>query len=839
MAMHQRENTFGEQLRQFRLRVGLSQAALAEQANLSIAAVTALERGARNAPYPRTLDALATALELSPQERADLMAAGARGDRPRRADPPSVVRPVSRISQLPIWLTSLVGRAADVDRVRSLLSPSGSAARLLTLLGPGGVGKTRLACTAAAGLSLDFPDGIVFVDLAPLRDARLVPVTIARALQVRESGSRSARELLLEYLAERRILLVLDNFEHLLEAAPAIAELVSRCPSLGVLVTSRAALRVQRERRYAVLPLALPDTLAAPCEPAVADWPAVELFMERARAAAPDFAIQTDQALTVARICRRLDGVPLAIELAAARVPLLGLAALLRRLERRLPLLTAGAADLPERQRTLRGTLAWSHDLLEPAAQVLFRRLAVFAGGWTVEAVEAVCTDATLPADDVLDRLQMLVDCSLVCPLEETDDQRRFGMLETVREYAAERLVENGEAAAIRGQHRDWCLSVAEAVPPEQLDPSHIRQLTQEQDNLRAALRACVESGDTEAGLRLGVALWPMWYVRGLYTEGRAWLGELLTLPRAAPTPALARVLTWAGHLAACQGESAEAEARFEEALTTARGIGAEQEVAVALLFLAHIPRARGEWQRAEGLYQASLEITRRRGDRAWEMFVLDNLALLAERRGDATGTQAAAMGVAALALARAVRHQPTIASMLGLLGRGALGRREYATARQLLEESAALQRAQGFQQALISTLSDLAWVAVAEGNAGQAGQLLAEGLVRAWDTGDRVYLARVLDGMAALVEPTRPRRAVRLAGTAAALRQAAGIAPLPLLPAEQARSERWQAAARRALGDARYADAWAEGQRLSWEQAKTEALALAAAAGAVSVESG
>jgi len=268
--MQQRETTFGEQLRHFRLRAGLSQAALAEQANLSTAAVTALERGARNAPYPRTLDALARALELSPQERADLIAAGAGAGRAPTADPPSVDQPVSNVAQLPTWPTSLVGRSEDVDRVRSLLKPSG-AARLLTLLGPGGVGKTRLACAVAAGMAAVFPDGIVFVDLAPLRDARLVPVTIARALDIRESGRRSARELLLEHLSERRILLVLDNFEHLLEAAPVIAELVSRYPRLTVLITSRTALRIQDEQRYAVTPLAAPGSTAAQGKPAVAE----------------------------------------------------------------------------------------------------------------------------------------------------------------------------------------------------------------------------------------------------------------------------------------------------------------------------------------------------------------------------------------------------------------------------------------------------------------------------------------------------------------------------------------------------------------------------------------
>jgi predicted ATPase/transcriptional regulator with XRE-family HTH domain len=514
MAMQQRLTTFGEQLRQFRLRVGLSQAALAEEANLSTAAVTALECGARSAPHPRTFDALARALALSPQERSELIAAtpptarrvgGTRGGRARPADACSDDEPVREGSQLPRWPTSLVGRAADVERVRSLLSPAGSATRLLTLIGPGGVGKTRLACAAAAGLAADFPDGIVFVDLAPLRDVRLVPVTIARALEVPESDRRSARELLLEYLSDRHILLVLDNFEHLLEAAPVIVEAITRCPGVAALVTSRTALRVRCERRYAVIPLATPGAADAAGEPAAADWPSVQLFMERARAAVPDFAMHTEQASTVASICHRVDGIPLAIELAAARVPLLSPEALLRRLERPFPVLTAGTRDLPSRQQTLHNTLAWSYNLLEPVEQVLFRRLAVFAGGWTTEAAEAVCADAVVPVGEVLDRLRALVDSSLiqVRRSENGADEPRFGMLQTVREFALEQLQAHGQAEAQRERHADYYLNLAETVQPDAPDADSIRLLAQEQDNLRTSLRWFLEA--RAAGAALGL----------------------------------------------------------------------------------------------------------------------------------------------------------------------------------------------------------------------------------------------------------------------------------------------------------------------------------------------
>jgi predicted ATPase/transcriptional regulator with XRE-family HTH domain len=629
--MHQRLTTFGEQLRRFRLRVGLSQAALAEQANLSTAAVTALECGARSAPYPRTLEALARALELSPQERRELIAAtpsaarragGTRVVRARQDDARSDDQSVSDVPQLPRWPTILVGRAADVDRVRSLLSPAGSAARVLTLVGPGGVGKTRLACAAAAGLAADFPDGIVFVDLAPFRDARLVPVTIARALALRESAGRSAREQLLEYLSERRILLVLDNFEHLLEAAPLIVELVSRCPRLAVLVTSRTALRVRCERRYAVVPLATPGTAAVAGEPAAADWPSVQMFIERARASVPDFGIQTDRASTIASICRRVDGIPLAIELAAARMPLLSPEALLRRLERPFPVLTAGTRDLPSRQQTLHDTLTWSYDLLEPAEQVLFQHLAVFAGGWTLEAAEAVCADAMVPVGEVLDRLQELVDSSLVRRLENGVDEPRFGMLQTVREFALQQLQAHGQGEAQRERHAAYYLNLAETVRPDASDALSIRLLVQEQDNLRTALRWCIDARAARTALRLGVALHPFWYTRELYAEGTAWLGEALALSDAAsPSAIRAHALALAGNLLSLQADLSQAETLLRDAVAMAEQVGAAFEQARARHLLSNVTRRRGALDEAADQYEQAATLAReaqRPGVEAW-----------------------------------------------------------------------------------------------------------------------------------------------------------------------------------------------------------------------------
>ena len=348
-----------------------------------LATLKALERNQRSRPHPHTLALLADALGLAPPDRAVLLDSTRERDRPLTPE-----QPVVGAARLPAWLTSFVGREAEVQTVCALLDPTDSTVRLLTLVGPGGVGKTRLAVAAAEAIGPAYADGVVFVDLAAVRDARLVSATIARAHGVREAGGRSAHELLLQYLRQRQALLVLDNFEHLVGAAPLVAELLQACPRVALLVTSRAALRLRAERRVTVEPLATPPDDLVSLD-AVAASPAVRLFVERAKAVAPDLVLESSNAHDVAAVCRRLEGMPLAIELAAARSGVLYPAALLQRLERRLALLTDGAADVAERHQTLRATLGWSHDLLQPAAQVLFRRLAVFAGGWTLEAAEA------------------------------------------------------------------------------------------------------------------------------------------------------------------------------------------------------------------------------------------------------------------------------------------------------------------------------------------------------------------------------------------------------------------------------------------------------------------
>jgi predicted ATPase/transcriptional regulator with XRE-family HTH domain len=821
------ETPFGRELRRWRLRRGLSQEALAERAGLAPSAVAALENGARRRPYPRTVRVLADALELTAHERAGLTELVGRAAGP--SDPSSASMPMPlapRLAALPAWQTTLVGREADLGAIGARLDPMGPGVRLLTLVGPGGVGKTRLAVAAAAAFAPRYPDGVAFVDLAPLRAAPPVAAAIAHALDLHESGGQSARELLKEHLGARNMLLVLDNFEHLLDAAPLLPELLGACPALTLLVTSRTALRVRGEQRFAVPPLATPSAApaAAAGAPDVANSPAVQLFVARAGAVAADFALTENNAAAVAELCRRLDGIPLAIELAAARVPILSPAALLRRLEHRLSLLTRGAADLPGRQQTLRATLAWSHDLLDPATQALFRRLAVFAGGWTLEAAESICADVALLTEEVLNHLQVLVDSSLIQagPVEDSgDNEPRFAMLETIRAFALERLEEAGEALAVRRRHLAWCLALVQPVKPGPIDQRQLGRLAPEHTNLQAALHVAIADGAVEEGLWLAAALWMPWYLRGSYGEGRAWLSQLLALPGAeVARQARAHALNAAGHLAYCQGEYATAERLLSDARTLADGLGDDRLGGAVRHNLAHVARWRGDLPGARALYASALARFRRLGDRPWEATVLVTLAALLHEQGDLE--QAGARATASLTFFKAEGNTWGMARALYALGLVASGQGDHARARALLESSVTLHRQVGDHQARARSLLALATEMLSDDEAGAAWPLFAESLALAEKTGDRLTLARGLEGVAGLLAEARPDRAVRLAGAADAVRAGLGVA---VQPGEWDRRHTWQASARRALGAQGYAAAWMLGQELTAPRAVAEAL--------------
>jgi len=817
-------HSFGTQLRTLRQRAGLSQEALAERAGLGVATLAALEHDQRQRPHPHTLARLADALRLTDAERtAWLDLASGVVPQALTASPSTLdVDGSARRVRLPVPPTPLIGREAEVAEVAGVLGHGPGAARLVTLVGPGGVGKTRLALAVAARLADAYPEGAVFVDLAPLRDARLVPATVSRALGLREGGGRSARELVLEYVAERQVLLVLDNFEHLLGAAPWLAELLAACPRLTLLVTSRVALHLRSEQRLPVEPLATPPPVSVSSLVEIAASPSVRLFVERAQSVAPAFALEANTAEAIGAICRRLDGLPLAIELAAARAGVLGPDMLLRRLQRRLPLLTGGAADLPERQHTLRQTLAWSQDLLGPAEQVLFRRLAVFAGGWTLAAAEGVCAGTQMLAEDVLEPLQALVEHSLV-QLATTPDGPRFGLLETVREYAGEQLEMRGEAESVHQRHFEWYLALAESESSELLSPGHIAALARDHDNLRVALGWCLASGEAEKCLRLAVGIYPLWYARGLYSEGRASLGAALALDAAGPVSSLrARALAWDGNLAYVQGDFAAAEARLQQSLEVARYVGDELEEAIAVHLMGNVVRDRGDASHADAWYERALTIERRIGNTLWEGITLARLARTALHQGQTE--RAVEMANAARMVLREHNYAWGLTLALQTLSAAALSRRDDVTVGQLLQEELALLGDLGHQQGLATSLLTAGHLAHAQGAPQRAAAFYADGLRLAHAAGDRAFILRYLEALAALGVDCWPARAVRLVASAAGAREKLGA---QWLPDERERLEADLRPAREHLGADLFAASWAEGLLVSLEEAVADARQL------------
>jgi predicted ATPase/DNA-binding XRE family transcriptional regulator len=513
---------FGVLLKRLRRAAGLTQEQLAERAGYSVSYISQLERGQRQ-PLLATAALLATALELASEEQAALEAAARRAHEVPGLAPALQLSPPARAyADLASPPTPLIGREYEEAALVHLLRQED--VRLVTLTGPPGVGKTRLGCQVAATMCETFADGVVFVALAAVRDPSLVLSALAQSVEVPEVGSRPAAELVRTALRKRQMLLLLDNFEQVLDAAPAIAELLATCPRVKVVVTSRAVLRVRAEREFPVPPLAVPDLAHLPPLADLGQYPAVALFVQRVQAVKPTFALTMGNAPAVATICARLDGLPLAIELAAARGKVFTPQALLARLDRRMGLLTEGARDLPERQRTLRQAIAWSYDLLEARDQRLFRRLAVFLGGWTLEAAEAVCdaggdSEDSVLEDSVLEGLTSLVDKSLVVADEgaqggpnaaSTQGEPRFTMLETLREYGLERLAASGEEEALRRRHLDYYLRLAETAEPALKGPGQatwLARLEREHDNLRAALGAGAWRGRARAPVGRGASL--------------------------------------------------------------------------------------------------------------------------------------------------------------------------------------------------------------------------------------------------------------------------------------------------------------------------------------------
>jgi predicted ATPase/class 3 adenylate cyclase len=675
-------------------------------------------------------------------------------------------------TNLPVLATPLLGRERVTKEVAALLLRDD--VRVVTLTGAGGTGKTRIGLQVAAEVVDEFPGGVFFVGLAPLLDPALLLPTIAQAFGVSESGAQPLERTLADHLHDKRVLLVLDNFEQLLVGAPLVSAFLTMSPKLKVIVTSRASLRISAEREYPVPPLLLPDRERLPEPRLLSQYEAVALFVERAQAVRPDFELTRENSAAVAEICFRLDGLPLPIELAAARIRILSPQAILERLEQRLDLLTGGARDLPLRQQTLRGTIDWSYELLRPGEQKVFARLAAFVGGRSLDAVEAVCSTDRDGGGDLLDSVATLVDNSLLQRTGDIEGEPRFLMLETLHEYATERLAESDEAETVRRRHAEYFLALAEQAETELWGPSQVQwldRLDREHDNFRAALTWASREGEVELEMRLAGALRGFWRIRGHLSEGRRWLEGALAKQGGQSASARAKALYAASVLALRQGDHSTATGLASSGLAVYQSLGDKAGAARVLHVLGSVAVGERDFGEARRVFERSGRLAREAGNKSLLATTVVDLGDVALNEGDYE--RAAQLFDESLELFRELEDRDGTAVALYNLGSTALHREHFDDAATLFEQSLRLFRELGYREGIAYCLEGLAASAASRENA----------------TG-----------------------AARLLGAADALSEDLGTA---LEPAERDRHERTAAAVRKRLGEEAFAAAWEDGRAL------------------------